>query len=105
MNNGGGASVGGPGGPSRQTPSLRDPNTARQVASTWSVPETNAGAITPTRTKTPRITNRPTRNLTAGTLRGQVVAVSTCLLEQTAAVGLHRHQLAEQGVVVVALFN
>jgi hypothetical protein len=43
--------------------------------------------------------------VTAGTLRGQVVSVSTRLLEQTPTVGLHRDQLAEQSVVFVALLD
>ena len=87
----GGPDEGGGDGGSRHTPLLSDPNAALHCAAS-----VDAGMPKAANTGAP--TSAPTINalITMGsTLRGQPVAVTTCLLQQAAAIRLHCDQITE----------
>jgi hypothetical protein len=93
-------------GPSMHVPLTFEPKYARHCASALP-PDvsstTNAGAIAAASASAP--TTSALLAAMGSTLRGQAVPVAACLLQQTAAISLHRDQIPEQRVILVALFD
>jgi hypothetical protein len=93
-------------GPSMHVPLTLEPKYARHCAT--AVPPdvssaTKTGDIAAASASAP--ITRAFLAAMGSTLRGQAVAVTARLLQQAAAISLHRDQIPEQRVILVALFD